>query len=56
MLLWTAVICALGVGASMPLMFIVFGQMTDKFVDIGRYGTCFNATTGRFPIQRFYNG
>ena len=25
----------------MPLMFIVFGDMTDSFVSLGKYGNCF---------------
>ena len=29
----------------MPLMFIVFGSMTDTFVDLGKYANCF-----KFPV------
>ena len=42
-------IAALGVGASMPLMFPVFGNMTDQFVEVGKYGSCFNIGTDWKP-------
>ena len=29
----------------MPLMFIVFGDMTDSFVNLGKYGNCFKLPT-----------
>lgn len=42
-------IAALGVGASMPLMFPIFGNMTDQFVEVGKYGSCFNISTDWRP-------
>ena len=29
-------------GVSLPFIFVVFGQMTDDFVSIGKYANCFN--------------
>ena len=33
----------------MPLMFPVFGNMTDQFVEVGKYGSCFNIGTDWKP-------
>jgi len=29
-------------GAALPFIFVVFGQLTDDFVSIGKYANCFD--------------
>nr|CAB3219617.1 multidrug resistance protein 1A-like [Phallusia mammillata] len=46
LLLFLGTVCAIGHGASLPIMFIFFGDMTGSFVDFGTYAPCnFTYTT-----------
>ena len=44
-----ALIAAAGIGASQPLMFLVFGEMTDSFVDLGKLAMCYNTSEAYSP-------
>ena len=39
-LIGLALLAAAGVGISQPAMFIIFGDLTDSFVDGGKYAIC----------------
>ena len=43
-----ALIAASGVGISQPAMFIIFGDLTDSFVDGGKYAICDNVTSDSY--------
>ena len=51
--LCVAVIAAIGTGASMPLMFIIFSAMTDSFTVFGGLPLCLNSSpnNGSIPIN-----
>ena len=48
-LITIGMLAAVGVGISQPLMFLVFGEMTQSFVDLGKMATCYNGSRSYSP-------
>ena len=44
-MVFLALLAATGVGVSQPALMVVFGDMTDSFVDGGKYAICDNSTS-----------
>ena len=44
-MVFLALLAATGVGVSQPALMVVFGDMTDSFVDGGKYAICDNTTS-----------
>ena len=45
-----SLVAAAGIGISQPLMFVVFGEMTDSFVDLGKMAMCYNTSEAYSPL------
>ena len=44
-MVFVALLAATGVGVSQPSLMVVFGDMTDSFVEGGKYAICDSSTT-----------
>ena len=51
-MVFVALLAATGVGVSQPSLMVVFGDMTDSFVEGGKYAICDSSTT-RLVYQNF---
>lgn len=48
-LITVGLLAAMGVGISQPLMFLVFGDMTQSFVDLGKMASCYEGSRSYSP-------